>query len=261
MPTHALLGATGATGRAIVRYLLSSPPKGKDFHLKIFIRARDKLLRLFPDLESTTAFKITITEAPLTDTAALQKCLQGADVIHMCIAANESRPDTSIATDSANAVIEALDGVRNTKGSSYVKPTVLVLRAMPVNPALAGEAPGLIHGALMWILHYCYADHRRASALYHTAADHGVLEVIFVDPPALHDSESAERTGYELKLEGPMGGSLNYADLGAAFVEIADRRSEFAAKGVGVAGTGHIRAQWGVLLGYQWEALKARAWA
>lgn len=260
MSTHALLGATGATGRAIVRYLLAVPPTDKDLHLKIFIRSKAKLLKLFPDLEHTSPFKITITEAPLTDTAALQQCLQGADVIHLCIASNESRPDTSIATDSANTVIEALQSLRKAERAEYVKPTVLVLRAMPVNPALTGDSPGIMGNAIKWILHYCYADHERASAIYHTAADDKLLDVIFVDPPALHDSEGAERTGYELKLEAPMGHSLNYADLGAAFVEIAERREEFAGKGVGVAGTGHIREQWGVLLGYQWGALKARVW-
>lgn len=260
MPTYALLGATGATGRAIVRYLLSVPPKEQDFHLKVFVRSRAKLLKLFPDLEGTAPFNVTIAEAPLTDTAALRKCLQGADVIHVCIASNESRPDNSIAVDSANAVIGALRSLSEIEVNAYTKPTLLVLRAMPVNKALTGDSPGVIESAIKWILHYCYADHDRASALYHAAADDGVLEVIFVDPPALHDSEGAERTGYELKLEAPMGHSLNYADLGAAFVEIAGRQGEFAGKGVGVAGTGHVREQWGVLLGYQWGALKARVW-
>lgn len=235
MPTYALLGATGATGRAIVRYLLSVPPKEQDFHLKVFVRSRAKLLKLFPDLEGTAPFNVTIAEAPLTDTAALRKCLQGADVIHVCIASNESRPDTSIAVDSANAVIGALRSLSEIEVNAYTKPTLLVLRAMPVNKALTGDSPGVIESG-------------------------GVLEVIFVDPPALHDSEGAERTGYELKLEAPMGHSLNYADLGAAFVEIAGRQGEFAGKGVGVAGTGHVREQWGVLLGYQWGALKARVW-
>lgn len=260
MPTHALLGATGATGRAILRHLLSNPPKDHDFNLKIFIRSKSKLLKLFPDLESTTAFKIAIIEAPLTDDKALQQCLRGADVIHMCIASNDSRPDTSIAVDSANAVIKALHGLKEAEGSSYKKPTVLVLRAMPVNKALTGDSPGVMGNFILWVLYYCYADHERASALYATAAEDDVLEYIFVDPPALHDPEGAACTGYELVMEPPMGHSLNYADLGAGFIEIAERRKEFVGRGVGIAGTGHIRAQWGVLLGYQWGAVKARIW-
>ena len=49
MPTYTLLGATGSTGSAILRCLLSQPPR--DLTLKVLVRTKSKLLTLFPGLE------------------------------------------------------------------------------------------------------------------------------------------------------------------------------------------------------------------
>jgi hypothetical protein len=72
-----------------------------------------------------------------------------------------------------------------------------------------------------------------------------------------------ERTGHRLFIAGDTGtvsAGVNYADLGAAFLEIAQRKEEFAGMGVGVSATGAVREQWGVLLGYQMTGLKGRLW-
>lgn len=260
MPTHALLGATGATGSAVLRCYLDTPPK--DLTLNIFIRSKAKLLKAFPDLESTSSINITIIEAPLTDTEALQSCLRGSEIIHMCIATNNAKPGNSISQDGAQAIVAALTELKTEQDSSYVKPTVIVLRAAPVNPDLEGHMPRLLSGWLWFVLWHVYSDLEKASKIYADAAS-GLLDYVFVDPPGLFDADGPERTGHRLILGGDTGeasAGVNYADLGAAFLEIVERKGECAGKGVGVSATGKVREDWGTLMWYQVEGLKGRVW-
>jgi putative NADH-flavin reductase len=260
MPTHALLGATGATGSAVLRCYLASPPK--DLTLNIFIRSRSKLLKAFPALESTTSITITITEAPLTDTQALQTCLRGAEIIHMCIATNDAKPGNRVSQDGAQAIASALSQLRIQQPSNYTKPTILIIRAAPLNPDLERHMPALVKRWLWFVLYHIYSDLEKASKVYEDAAP-GLLDYVFVDPPALFDAEGPERTGHRLILEGDSGeasAGVNYADLGAAFMEIVERREECAGKSVGVSATGAVREEWGTLLWYQFEGLKGRIW-
>ncbi len=105
MPTYALLGATGSTGSAILRCLLSQPPK--HLTLNIFVRSRSKLRKAFPDLESTTAFKANIIEGIPSDTTATQECLKDVNVVMACIGSNYSTPGISLIYDTATAIIDA----------------------------------------------------------------------------------------------------------------------------------------------------------
>jgi uncharacterized protein YbjT (DUF2867 family) len=86
MPVYALLGATGSTGSAILRCLIVQLPR--EHNLNVLVRDKSKLLKWFPDIESTTAFEINIVEGRPSDGTALQECLRDVDVIMACIAAN-----------------------------------------------------------------------------------------------------------------------------------------------------------------------------
>jgi putative NADH-flavin reductase len=260
MPTHALLGATGATGSAVLRCYLDLPPK--DLTLNIFIRSKSKLLKAFPDLESTSSIRINITEAPLTDTKALQSCLRGSDTIHMCIATNDAKPGNRVSQDGANAITEALSELKAQQPTSHIKPTVIIIRAAPLNPELESHMPVLVRRWLWFVLYHIYSDLEKASKIYENAAP-GLLEYVFVDPPALFDADGPERTGHRLILDGDTGeasAGVNYADLGAAFMEIIDRKNECVGKSVGVSATGTVREEWSTLLWYQLEGLKGRVW-
>jgi hypothetical protein len=260
MPTHALLGATGATGSAVLRCYLDSQPK--DTNLNIFVRSKSKLIKAFPDLESTCSPRITIVEAPLTDGQALQSCLRGAEVIHSCIATNDAKPGNRVSQDIAHALVTALEILKEEEGSNYIKPTAIITRAAPLNPDLSGHMPVLVHRWLWFVLYHIYSDLEKATKIYEDLAA-GLLEYIFVDAPALFDSEGVERTGHRLITKGDTGvasAGINYADLGAAFIELAERKDEFKGMGVGVSATGAVREQWGVLFGYQVAGLKGRLW-
>ena len=260
MPTHAILGATGATGSAVLRCYLRSPPK--DINLNIFVRSKAKLIKSFPGLESTPSPQINIVEAPLFDNQALQSCLRDAEVIHSCIATNNAKPGDRVSQDTAEALVTALTSLKEEQGSKYNEPTAIIIRAAPLNPDLSGHMPALVHRWLWFVLYHVYSDLEKASKIYENSAA-GLLGYVFVDAPALFDAEGVERTGHRLLAAGDTetaSAGVNYADLGAAFIEIAQRKDEFGGMGVGVSATGTVREEWGVLFGYQMAGLRGRLW-
>ncbi|MCJ1421633.1 hypothetical protein MMC32_007999 [Xylographa parallela] len=259
MATYALLGATGGTGSAILRYLLEAPPP--NLHLQIFVRSKSKLLKAFPDLESQAPFRITITEGTPDDPTALQTCLRGATVVFMCIATNQCTPGLSICYDTTAAIIGALRALRQEQqASSYAAPTVLQLRSLNSNPALALKGSAVAHAVLRYCLYYVYSDlDRGCELLAQTAADDpALLDYVFVDPPGLHDVDGTTRTGHELLLTELPKMNLSYADLGAAFCEVAERRTEFRGMAVAVSATGPVTLTTSTLAGFVLTGLKSR---
>ena len=60
--TIAVLGATGKTGREIIKQLLA---KDSDVHVKIYVRSQKKLFGLLPNLFSDP--RVKVFEGPLSD--------------------------------------------------------------------------------------------------------------------------------------------------------------------------------------------------
>lgn len=263
MPTYALLGATGSTGSAILRCLLSSPPQ--DLTLNIFVRNKAKLLAAFPSLESTPAFKVSIFEGtPTDDSTSLRACLADVEVIFAVIASNVSTPGMSICYDTAAAIIAALKYHRQQQQqgpTTSAVPTVIQLRSASINETLKAAMPWLPRTMAEFIFHHCYADLRRASALF-VSSSPGILHYIFVDPPAIHDPEGTTPTGFKLIVdgEGEQASALSYADLGAAFVEVAARREELRGREVGPTATGEVKLTVGNLLPFLVAGVRGRVW-
>ena len=256
MLTYALLGATGATGSAALRYLLAEPLQGLNVH--ILVRSENKLLRAFPELEKITEPSIRIFEGSSTDTAALEPCLRDANVVFMCVGQNESRKGSVLCYDSAASTVETLKTLRKLQGSAYNIPTVVLLRSASLNPVLAQQVPKFVHRAVSFCLHYNYADIKRACEVWQAAAGDGILYYVFVDPPTIHDAHGRERTGYKLISSEKQTIALSYADLGAALCEIGMRAAEFRNDAVGVTATGRVRKTWGVLASFLASGAKNR---
>jgi oxidoreductase AflX len=258
MPTYALLGATGSTGSAI------------------FVRSRSKLYKTFPELESTTAFKINIIQGVSGDAIAMQECLKDVDVVMACIGSNYSTQGMSLIYDTATAIINALEIHRKTRDSAYKPPTIIQLRSATLNPIWKAASPWLARTFIYFCFQYAYEDLDRACKLFaSSAADSpGLLHYIFIDPPSIHDADGTTPTGYKLIHDAdgrtPTGYKLNldekqdpvlsYADLGAAFCEVAEQRDKFAGKAVGVTATGIVNQTWGTLIGYMATGVKGRIW-
>ncbi|EME38862.1 averufin oxidase-like protein [Dothistroma septosporum NZE10] len=265
MPTYALLGATGATGSAILRCLLASPPP--DLDLNILVRSKQKLLKSFPTLTTTISPRIHIIQGNSTDTIALQQCLEDASVAFMCVADNASNKGVSLTADTVTAIVTTLGMLRKLHGSAYNAPTILQLRSASLNPKLSCQVPRLVYNIVSFCLHYSHLDIVKACEHYEAAAAKGLLSYIYVDPPTIHDAFGPNRTGHKLISCKPdvcdkQETALSYADLGAGFVEIASRKEDFLNQPVGVTATGKAKETWGVLAGFLFDGAKgrARAW-
>ncbi|KAK5713823.1 hypothetical protein LTR17_017449 [Elasticomyces elasticus] len=226
MPVYALLGATGSTGSAILRCLFAQPPP--QLTLNIFVRNKSKLLKAFPDLESTTTFKVNIIEGTLSHETAMQECLRDVDVTMACIATNYSTRGMSICYDTA-AAIDALRVLQKTRG--YKPPTIIQLRSASVNRILSAAMPWLARNMASFCFHHVDEDLRRASTMFTSAAAEppGLLHYIFVDPPAIHDPDGT-----------------------------TERRDEFRDREVGPTATGEVNLTVGILFGYLIAGLKSR---
>lgn len=258
MPTCALLGATGSTGAAIVRCLLALPPE--KLTLNILVRSRSKLNHLFPDLERMAPFPVKIIEGTPYNVEAMQKCLMDVDVIMACIGTNVSSPGMTIHYDTAGAIVSALEIHRATENATCRSPTIIQLRSISLNSPLKAHMPWLLRTVSDFCLKHLYADMTKNFDLFVSVEEKspGLLNYILVDPPALHDADGVTPTGFELMVTGVLSPGLNYADLGAAFCEIAERKDEFNGTGVGVSATGTVNETWGVLLGYMFNGAKQR---
>ncbi|KAL3458174.1 hypothetical protein BJX64DRAFT_302147 [Aspergillus heterothallicus] len=273
MPAYALVGATGATGSSVLRHLLTihsvptsshgqttSNPNSPNqtLHVSLLIRAKPKLLSLFPALPSFTSqthpnLKLNIIEGSATNPSTLDKALDHCSVIFMCVGANTAPIGHTLVRDTAAAIVASLRRLRgkHQKRNGYHPPTIIQLRSASLNPPLAAQIPKFVSRTVEFCLAATYDDVRAACAVYGDAARENLLDFVLVDPPTLHDAFGSEATGYRI-IEGSerQAVCLSYADLGTALCEVAERRGEYSNTAVGVTATGHVRTSWGVLLGY-----------
>ncbi|KAK4175386.1 hypothetical protein QBC36DRAFT_216378 [Triangularia setosa] len=253
MPTYALLGATGATGSSILRYLLQNPPQ--DLQLNILVRSKPKLLEGFPTLLSSAPFKVHIFEGSSTSPTSLTSCLTSATAIFNCVGANASTPGTALYSSTVAAIISALTSIRDAVSLSnekYQPPTILQLRSASLNPTLASQVPKLVHNIVCFCLHHSYTDLAEACELYQPASGDGLLKYILIDPPTLHDPNGeSPPTGYAfITTDEKQNVALSYADLGAAMCELATTQEEFQGKAVGVTARGKVKETWVPLMGF-----------
>lgn len=248
MPAYAIIGATGSTGSAILRCLLSEPPR--NLQLSILVRSKSKLLKAFPELEETLAFALRIIEGTSTDVNALERCLEDAVVVFMCVGRNESKRGVSLSYDTAAAVVKTLKTLHKLQGSDYATPTIIQLRSASLNPLLSRENPWIVNRIVKFYLRY---ELQRACNFYTSAAKDstvGYFDNILVDPPTIYDAGGTERTGFKLISEGEHQPALSHADLGVVMCAIAERRVELCGQAVGVIATGSAMETSGTLLSY-----------
>ena len=102
---YAILGATGQTGSSILSLLSASPTS----QINLLVRSKEKLASISPSY--LTNPNITIYESTISDIPTLAKCLSGIKAAFLTVAVQANIPGCSIATDTAHAVVAALNGL------------------------------------------------------------------------------------------------------------------------------------------------------
>lgn len=220
------MGGTGATGSATLHSLLSKPDTYEE--LRILVRSKAKLLRLFPQLEGDP--KAKIWEGQLNNLAMMVDCFETANVIICTLGENRNIPGHSLLQDASKTIIAALTLLE--QQSKWQKPRFIFLSAAPLNPRFASAEPSLVHWILKTAFHYSYHDVEEATATL--SASPRLLSLLLVQPPAIVEEHA---TGHVISTD-TIQPIVSYADLGAAFADLALERSYDELGAVGVYSKG-----------------------
>jgi oxidoreductase AflX len=208
MATYAVLGATGATGSAVIDALLRDPSK----QVHAFCRSKQKLTSQRGELSSDD--RIKVFEGHLSDVDVLAACLRDTRAAFLACGVSENLPNTTVAQDQARGVVAALSRLRDEHSDAKL-PLVVVLSSSNVSPELCRDIPWLARAVLLRGASNIYADLRAAEAFLRGCA---WVRQVYVKPGGL--VVDAPR-GHVLSTERQQT-FLSYADLGGGMVEIAD---------------------------------------
>lgn len=251
MPTYAIIGATGATGSALLTLLLNKTPKTT---IHAYARSKKKLLSQQPSLVSNSS--VRIFDGSLTDVPLIASCVLGVDAIFAVIGVNENVPGIHLAQDTAHTLVAALcynshtrRGESKTNESDATSsPQVIFLSSSTLNPDMCVEVPRPVHWLLSTAFSHTYAD--LALAESYLRLHRSWLHATFIQPGGLVEEK---QKGHELRLHGleKKAGSafMSYLDLAAGMIEVAESPGKYDWAGVGVIPTStNVPMEWKVPL-------------
>ncbi|KAH0363036.1 NAD(P)-binding protein, partial [Aureobasidium melanogenum] len=211
----ALLGATGQTGKAVLKDLLN-----RDITINIYVRNAQKLLSTFPSLSSSPTTKIFSGE--ISDNELIKSLLTNVDVIIFTLGWNENRPGPTIIEDGARAVVKALHQINEEKKQQQTQPPRLIfLSSMTWNETLHSPTPSLHTQIIRLAFYYPYQD--LLAGQHHLQSHPHLLNLTLIQPPALIQEPAS---GYDISTQ-TAGAGCSYGDLGGSMVEVAlDERYE-----------------------------------
>ena len=209
MPTYAILGASGLTGRSILTLLL----KDQSNKINCYVRSKAKLLSLFPELGENKS--VQIFDGPINDIPLIASCIAtNVNTVFCVIGLNENLPGMRVAQDAAQAIVAALCYPSPAYEAKKL-PKIVFLSSATINPRIAVNEPPLVLGLLTRAFSYAYEDLALAEAYLrlHTSW----LSVTFVTPGGLVEDE---QKGHVLSLDHQQT-FLSYLDLAAGMIEVA----------------------------------------
>ncbi|KAL8825262.1 MAG: hypothetical protein Q9191_004521, partial [Dirinaria sp. TL-2023a] len=221
MPNYAILGATGATGQALLKHLTSSS-SSSDTRINAYARSRARLEKMSPKLVSDP--NIQIFEGSLDNISLLASCLSGVSTAFVVIGANVSYPGTRIVQEAVHSVVAALCHLRSQDPFTSL-PRILLLSSIGINPRAHENGPAFFNWLLHSALSYSYEDLELAQS--YLQLHKSWLKAVFIQPGALSNDVAK---GHRLCSDGNTQGFISYADVAAGMVEIAERSE--ATKGV-----------------------------
>jgi putative NADH-flavin reductase len=220
MTTYSVLGATGNCGTALVSLLLQRPSA----KVRAYCRNKAKLLRLLPEL--TDNQQVEIFEGGIHDTQLLASCIRDCRTIFLCISTNDNIPGCRLGQDSASAVIEALQTLKQS-------PKLVLLSSATIDDQFSRHVPYLLRQVLLRSASHVYADLRATEALLRSQEPW--LSSIFIKPGALSDDV---QRGHALSFTDE-NSPLSYLDLAAGMLEAADdNTSIYNGRDVSIVNTG-----------------------
>jgi len=224
MPSYAVLGGTGQTGRELLTILLESPKN----HINAFVRSKAKLASMFPGILDNK--QVTIFEGSNQDVSLIASCISKVSAVFAVVATNDNIPGTRVAQDTANVIIAACSHLKSQDPSTAL-PRLLFLSSAAVNPVFVKEIPFIGHKLLFNSLWYIYTDLEFAEK--NLRLHRSWLDVVFIQPGGL---AQAPRKGHSISQEKQGGGWMSFADLAAGMIEIADS-DDYSWSGVAVRPT------------------------
>ncbi len=195
------------------------------YDLKIYVRNREKLLAMFPQIGSNPRMQLFL--GAITDQKVMQDCLRDCPIIICAIGNNSFFPDTSLC-ESGRSIVAALQGLRE-RSNSWQRPRVICLSSASRNERFAAARPPVVH----WLIETAFQNAYNDLKLLHKAilADPSLASVLLVQPGVLVEEPGS---GYEISAE-EVKVACSYEDLGRAFVELAMERSYDKLHDVGVS--------------------------
>ncbi|KAL2833020.1 hypothetical protein BDW59DRAFT_157159 [Aspergillus cavernicola] len=150
----ALLGATGNTGRLILKRLLQTTTLGLE--INIYVCFRSKLEGLFPSFSSDA--RVTIFKGTLKDETLIRNCLAAATTIICTVGENENIPDVTVLRDCTGHIIDALSALRASTPTptEWTPPRLLLLSSATWNPRF--DWPALLYWMIGNTIARLYSD-------------------------------------------------------------------------------------------------------
>nr|POE62883.1 monoogygenase tpcg [Quercus suber] len=248
MPAFAILGATGNVGRSILSLLVKDP----SVKIRCLVRSKNKLYQQTPELQDNKS--VRVFESSIDDIETLAECIATCDAVFSCIATQGNKPGTSIALDTAHAVVAALCHIRCAKKSTAALPRIIMLSSATINDHLCRGFSPVMRWFLWTGLRHIYSDLQRAEAYYRMHASW--MTATIMQPGGLVDDK---QVGHELSTERQQS-FLSFLDLAAGIIECGSKGiedKELDWKCVSVIPTGKTKfnymAPLNVLNGWVWN--------
>lgn len=218
--TYAVLGATGNAGRAVLNVLGSR----EDVNIRPFVRSKSKLEGLAPDICASS--RVEIHEGSIDHAEVLQRCLSGVDAAFLLVSAGESTAGCRVSRDQAEAVVAALQKLRDQQPRAKL-PMLIVFSSAEADDKFFYDTPFPIRNILYAANYFIYEDLK--------AAERYLRQYEWVDKVFLKSGGISydQAQGHILSEEASQT-FISWADVAAGMVQLADEGQRWSGKNVSV---------------------------
>lgn len=209
--TTLVVGATGATGKWVVKLLLD---QGQN--VKVIVRSQEKMKMLLQEMKAKSYDQLTIIQSPLLDMTdtEVEEIVQDCDVVISCLGHTMDfkgmygKKDRGLVTKSVKRLTTAMKKT-TTKSGNKKKKFILMGSEGVANPNGTDDVRPLSERMIIFLLRYLvppHSDNEQAAAYLHSLGsknNDSDLEWLVLRPTDLIDGEPTGLTNLYSK---PFGG-------------------------------------------------------